>query len=128
MWRLGRKFGPDYSPQTRQGMERLRSVAAESRPVQQALEQYRKERGQYPVTIADLFPVYLQPSNAPASFHAKDWGAWDYLRDGTNGYELYFQLNWDGGLWLEHSVRGTNRWRFGLSGDDTDLTREIELQ
>ena len=117
-------YGPIYTPQ--HDMDKLLTIANTSRPLQEALERYKNERGHYPSTITNLFPAYLQPTNAPEDFFVKDWGGWDYFVQATDSYELYFQLCWDGGLFCEHSVVGTNHWSWNIGNGAVDLTQEIE--
>jgi hypothetical protein len=115
-----------YVPDTKWGLQNLRTIADNSHPLRDALERFKSDSGNYPATVTNLFPSCLQASNAPDGWNTKDWAGWEYHPQSTNGYELFYQLDWDGGLWFEHSFYGTNQWSWSSSSDVVDLTQKFQ--
>jgi hypothetical protein len=111
---LSRIF-PNYTP------EQLNAIADSSRPFREALEKFKNEQGHYPTEITNLIPSYLQRTNAPNLPDQKDWAGWDYSIESSNHYQLFYQLDWDGGLSFDHSAGGSNHWSRASSGKAIDL-------
>jgi len=122
-------FGPEFSPE--HDMDKLLIIADDSRPMREALERFKHDHAYYPDRIDSIIPSYLQPTNVPDIlntndyYFTKDWGGWEYHLMSTNSYELFFQLDWDGGLWYEHSAEGTNHWYWSIGDRDVNLTKSV---
>ena len=121
-------FGPGFTPE--HDMDKLLIIADDSRPIREALERFKHDHDYYPTTVASFIPSYLQPTNVPGvlntnDYFAKDWGGWEYHPKSTNSYELFFQLDWDGGLWYEHSAESTNHWSWSTSDRVVDLPKSV---
>jgi hypothetical protein len=121
-------FGPGFTPE--HDMDSLLIIADDSRPIREALERFKNDHTNYPMTVASIIPSYLQPTNVPDvlntnDYLTKDWGGWEYLPKSSNSYELFFQLDWDGGLWYEQSAEGTNHWSWSTSDRVVDLPKSI---
>jgi hypothetical protein len=111
-------------------MDKLRIIADDSRPLRDALERFKHDQGEYPTSVTNLISSYLQPTNVPDvlntnDYYTKDWAGWEYHRKSTNSYNLFFQLDWDGGLSYEHLVAGTNQWSWSTSDRVVDLTQKF---
>jgi hypothetical protein len=117
-------WGPGYDPSNSQDVHQLLVFADNSLPLREALERFKQDHGGYPTDVTNLFPSYLPATNAPD--HLKDWAGWEYHPVSTNGYSLFYQLEWDGGLWFEHSVNGTNQWQWSTSDRVVDLTHQFQ--
>jgi hypothetical protein len=121
-------FGAYLTPEDDLGT--LLVIADDSRPLRDALERFRSVRGFYPADVAIIIPSYLQPTNIPSAlntndYSANDWGGWEYHSQSINSYELFFQLDWDGGLWYEQSSEGTNSLSWSTSDRVVDLTQKF---
>jgi len=125
---MQRIYGPGYNPDNSHDLQKLVIIAEASRPLCEALERFKNDRGNYPSSVIDLIPAYLQTKNAPDDFNTKDWAGWEYLRESTNSYQLFFQLDWDGGLWFEHLASGTNHWSWSTSDRVIDLTPKFQIR
>jgi hypothetical protein len=123
---LSHIYGPYYDPSNSRDLQKLLAIVDGSRPLREALERFKNDQGDYPTTVTNLFPSYLQTKNAPEDFNIKDWAGWEYNRESTNSYELFYQLDWDGGLWFDHSVDGTNQWSWSTSDRVVDLTQKVQ--
>ena len=121
-WSL-RTFGEDYDPDNIHDMQKLVVIAENSRPLREALERFKHDRGVYP-NASNLFSSYLPATNRPADDFS-DWAGWRYLPASTNSYTLFYQANWDGGLWYDHLVNGTDQWYLSDSGAPIDLTQKL---
>jgi hypothetical protein len=124
MWHA---FGTYLTPEHNLG--KLLAIADDSRPLRDALERFRNAQGFYPADVGSIIPSYLQPTNVPDvlntnDYSEKDWGGWEYHSESTNSYELFFQLDWDGGLWYEQSAEGTNSLSWSTSDRVVDLTQK----
>ncbi len=73
-------------------------ISANARPIVQALEEFKADNGQYPITISQLVPIYLRQLPYPGILGAR---AYSYRcpptrfgggNDGTPAYELYVQI------------------------------------
>lgn len=122
-------FGPGLTPE--HDIDKLLVIADDSRPIREALERFKIAQGCYPMKVASFIPSYLQPTNVPDvlntnDYLTKDWGGWEYHPESTNSYELFFQLDWDSGLWYEHSAEGTNHWSWSTSDRVVDLTQKFQ--
>lgn len=71
--------------------DEFRAQAHAGRPIVRAIEEYRKQTGTYPVSLADLSPMYLSaiPDLPDESKHK--FTGWDY-RVVTNGSVASFSL------------------------------------
>ncbi|MCO5172411.1 MAG: hypothetical protein M9894_39440 [Planctomycetes bacterium] len=63
-------------------------VVARARPIQAALETYRRERGVYPRSLHDLVPDLLSALPPPERWGARSEARWSYVRDPWRGYAL----------------------------------------
>lgn len=113
LWYVSRIGGSRYDPSDKRDMQKLRVIAESARPLREWLELFKKDHDTYPGTA----PIPSSLSRA----------GWHYQRESTNSYSLYYQLNWDDGLFYEHLVQGTNRWFYaGGKPTEIDLTRDLE--
>jgi hypothetical protein len=117
-------FGPYYDPSNSQGLQKLRTLADVSRPLREALERFKDDHGRYPNSTTNLFPLYLRTTNTTDDF--TDWQGWRCVELSSNSYELFYQLEWDGGLWFDHSPSGTNQWTWSTSNRAVDLTKVFQ--
>lgn len=117
-------FGPFYDPDNSRDLQKLTTIANDSRQLRDALEQFTRDHGRYPPSATNLFPAYLHATNSPGDF--SDWKGWRYVEAATNTYTLLFQVNWEDGLWYEQSAVGTGQWHYSTSGESTDLTKKFE--
>jgi hypothetical protein len=126
LWYGSHIGGPRYNPGDSRDVQKLRVIAENGQPLREALEHYKNDHGTYPMTVDDLFPSYLQSAPIPSPIH---WAGWYYQQESTNSYSLYYKLNWDDGLFYEHLVEGTNRWRYaGSEHEVVELTHEFQLR
>lgn len=80
------------------GQERIDETKQKGNQIIRALEQFRTDRGQYPKSLADLSPKYIQELPLPT------WGlkAWQYESDGSE-----FTLTVNESV---HTGNGDSRW------------------
>jgi hypothetical protein len=126
-------YGPGYDPSNSRDLQKLLVIANAGRPLREALARFKIDHGYYPMEAADFIPSYLQPTNVPDilntnDYNEKDWAGWEYHRESTNHYQLFFQLDWDGGLWYEPSAEGTNQWSWSTSDRVVDLTQKFRIR
>ena len=117
-------FGPSYDPTNSHDLQKLATIADDSRPFRDALERFRLDHGSYPAAATNLFPTYLHATNSPEDF--SDWLGWRYVEAATNSYTLFYKVSWDDGLWYEHLASGTDQWHYSTSVAITDLTQMFE--
>jgi len=73
-------------------------ISANARPIVQALEEFKADNGQYPITLSQLVPTYLQQLPYPGILGARAFSyrcpptRFDSSNDGTTAYELYVQM------------------------------------
>jgi hypothetical protein len=121
---LLRQWSPtSYDPNDSRDLQKLSSIADNSRPFREALEKFKHDHGIYPQANTNIFPSYLIKTDAPDDF--SDWAGWRYF-PGTNSYTLFYQVNWDDGLWYDHLVNGTNQWYYSTSTTQIDLTQKFQ--
>jgi hypothetical protein len=123
-WFGVRTYGPDYDPSNSGDLQKLRAFADGSRPLREAFERFRDDHGSYPKSTTNLFPLYLLTTNTPHDF--TDWQGWRCVDLSSNSYQLYYQINWDGGLWFDHSTNGASQWTWSTSDHAVDLTTEFQ--
>ena len=117
--------GPIYDLNNKQDVQKLLSIADGGRSFREALERFKHDHGSYPNDITNLIPAYLQGELTPAP--ASCWAGWYYFQESTNGYMIFYKLNWDDDLLYEHMVHGSNRWCIVFDGEtQTDLTLKFQ--
>ena len=118
-------FGYGIDPNSSQGLQTLCEIAGASRPLRDALDQYKRDHGSYPASITNLFPAYLKKTtNAPEDF--SDFAGWDYRpHESLDQYELRHQVDWDDAFCYECPSNGTRLWTYSTSTGGIDLTGKI---
>lgn len=102
---LGACFpAPGKGPKARRGYER-------GAPVIQALEQYRRTRGEYPATLRELVPSFLPDSALRVPKRVGERYPLEYTRT-AEGYRLRFRYTGPGMNDCDYTP-GQGRWRCG---------------
>jgi len=117
-------YGTSYDPNDRRDLQKLIVIGDASRPLRDALERFRHEHGSYPTVASNLFPAYLQRTNAPDDF--SDWSGWNMMDVASNHYLLVYKVGWDDGLCYEHMTNDMPSWFYFSSVAHTDLTQKFE--
>jgi len=108
-----------YNPNSSHDVQKLFTIAENSRPLRDALERFKHDKNGYPNVVTNLFPSYLQA----APIWLEDW---HYELESTNGYILHYQTGWDDALCYEHLVSGANDWYYWNGVTRTDLTQKFQ--
>jgi hypothetical protein len=100
-------LGVRHYTESPEDLRELRSIISQCKPLLEALDQYRSEKGAHPLDLNDMklpYPYYLEDMTQAGAKHSVY-----YHSDSGTHFNLYVKLGWDAALRYDSLV---NEWAF----------------